>query len=177
MKLKKTSLILLLILFVILVFIVGVRYGQRVEKTNKIINYLISLPPTQTPQPTQKRLEFKEYRHTGCKIQFLYPTFLTKTEESSVSARFSGGAPSLNIDCSNQNKIREILENEKTATQEVKFKEKTVKGKLKPDLRTIVAADPYLIFLITHPKTAKNIYVEISKSLYPLFEKSLEFLP
>lgn len=165
----------MLILFLILVFIVGVRYGQRVEKTNKVVNYLISLPPSPTIQPTQKPLEFKTYKHDGCKIQFLYPSSLKKIQESSLSARLAGGAHILEFDCA-KDSAQKLLESEKLATAEIKFKEKSLKGRLKPDIRTVVGAEPFFLFNISHPLTAKNIFVEISKSLYPLFEKSLEFI-
>ena len=166
----------MLALFIILVFIIGVRYGQRVEKTNKIVNYLISLPPSPTIQPSQKPLEFKTYKHDGCKIQFLYPSSLKRIEEASYSAKLAGGAHALEFDCT-KDSARKLLESEKLATAEIKFKEKSLKGKLKPDIRTVVGAESSFLFTFSHPRTAKNIYVEISKSLYPLFEKSLEFFP
>ena len=41
-------------LVVILTFILGVRYGQKVEKNNKVVDYLLSITPfpTYTPYPT-----------------------------------------------------------------------------------------------------------------------------
>lgn len=60
-------------LLIVLVFILGVRYGQRVEKTNKTITYLISLTPS--PQPTAGPLvspEFIKQVNKECGVQFLY---------------------------------------------------------------------------------------------------------
>ena len=160
MTLKKSSIIFLLTLFIILVFILGVRHGQNVEKTNKIINYLISIPPSPTLQPTQTTLAFKTYKHEGCKIQFLYPSFLEKVKNSSESAKFAGDHQIVEFNCA-KNSADKLLDEKKLATAEVKLKE----------------AAPTLLFNITNPKNGKNIFVEISKSLFPLFEKSLEFLP
>lgn len=56
---KKTPYIFLVVLIVILVFLIGFRSGQKVEKTNKTIDYMISIaptiyPPTNTPSPTKE---------------------------------------------------------------------------------------------------------------------------
>jgi len=45
-------------LVVILAFILGVRYGQRIEKNNKVVDYLLSITPLpssppNTPAPTK----------------------------------------------------------------------------------------------------------------------------
>ncbi|OGK23894.1 hypothetical protein A3A46_01005 [Candidatus Roizmanbacteria bacterium RIFCSPLOWO2_01_FULL_37_13] len=176
MKLKKGSIIFLSILFVILIFIVGVRYGQRVEKTNKITDYIISILPSPTlqPTPTEKPLEFKTYKHTGCKIQFLYPSNFKISIESSDSARLETAAQSIYFNCSKESS--KSFQNEpKLATEEVKIKEESIKAKIKPDLRTIEKASPTLLFNLINPRTNKNIFFEISQSLLLLFEKSLEF--
>ena len=52
MKIK--SYVFLFVMISILIFILGVRYGQKVEKNNKIVDYLLSITPypTYTPYPT-----------------------------------------------------------------------------------------------------------------------------
>jgi len=170
MALKKSSLIFLLILFVTLVFIIGVRYGQRVEKTNKIINYLISLPPSPTLQPTQIPLEFKTYTNKDCGISFLYPQNL-KLKSASEEAIFKeDNQTKIEVSCSKKNKIAAILEDEKSATGEVTFKAK------KTPVKIVNKGQTYAIKFL-NPKNTKIVFVSIAKSLYPLFEKSLEFLP
>ena len=83
--------ILLFTLTIVLIFIVGVRYGQNVEKTNKAVNtYLLSITPTKTV-PTTPPLQFQTYTSKSCGISFLYPDSLTKVEESSTSAQFNQG--------------------------------------------------------------------------------------
>ncbi len=51
---KKTSYIFLFFLLIVLIFILGVRYGQKVEKNNKVVDYILSITPypTYTPYPT-----------------------------------------------------------------------------------------------------------------------------
>ena len=175
MNLKKSSIIFLLILFIILVFILGVRRGQQVEKTNKVINYLISIPPSATLQPTQSKLEFQTYKHNDCKLQFLHTSYLIKQNVSSTSAEFEGNFQSLEFDCS-KNSVNLLPNDNKLATIEVKLSNKTIKARVRPDNRVEEEAGPTLLFTALHPRTGKNIFFEISKSLYPLFEKSLEFI-
>jgi len=52
MKIKPY--LFLFFLVVILVFILGVRYGQRVEKNNKVVDYILKITsyPTYTPYPS-----------------------------------------------------------------------------------------------------------------------------
>ena len=52
MKIKPY--LFLFFLVVILVFILGVRYGQRVEKNNKVVDYILKITPypTYTPFPS-----------------------------------------------------------------------------------------------------------------------------
>ncbi len=70
---------LLTILAVLLFFILGVRYGQRVEKENKKINYILSLTPTKSPTPTKEASPsaipsgFKKFLDKECGVEFLYP--------------------------------------------------------------------------------------------------------
>lgn len=51
---KKASYVFIFFLVLILIFILGVRYGQTVEKNNKVVDYILSITPypTYTPYPT-----------------------------------------------------------------------------------------------------------------------------
>lgn len=85
MKLK--SYLFLFFLLIILVFILGVRYGQRIEKNNKIVDYLLKITPTKIPpSPTPiKYIEFKS-KKTGVKIT--YPSGLEVKEDATSSSIF-----------------------------------------------------------------------------------------
>ncbi len=85
---KRGPAILLVVLTIVLVFILGVRYGQQVEKTNKNVSTLLSITPTK-PQPTQASLTFKTYSGKACGAQFLYPSTLNVIKESSTSVQLA----------------------------------------------------------------------------------------
>ena len=71
-------------LLLILFFIVGVRYGQRVEKTNKSISQTLSI----TPKPTSSIdiSKFKSYKSNLCDMEFLYPSKLEIIDNATPSA-------------------------------------------------------------------------------------------
>jgi len=140
--------ILLFALMLVLIFIIGVRYGQNVEKTNKTINaYLLSITPK--PSPTTIPLQFKTYHSKTCGISFLYPDSLTKEKETSLSARFDEDKnPVLEFECEKNNYLTP----------------------------TAATADSQTAILTKiNTKNGKRIIFTISRSLQPLIEKSLEF--
>lgn len=175
MNLKKSPLIFIIILVIVLAFIIGVRRGQQVEKKNKVIDFLISIPPSPTIQPTRIPLEFKTYQHDGCKLQFLYPNYLEKAQTSSQSAKFEGDFQSLEFNCSKNSAVL-LTDDKKLAAVDLKFKGKSLKGKVRPAKNPKEAGNPTFLFNLVKPQSSKNIYIGISKSLYPLFEKSFEFI-
>ncbi len=108
-------------LIVVLMFLVGFRSGQQVEKRNKEIDFIISLTPpataTPTVTPTMPPLTFKTYLHKGCGSQFLIPNTLTKTEETSNSARFEEyDEVKLALSCAKANPFTKALQEHKEAT-------------------------------------------------------------
>lgn len=78
------SYLLLFFLILILIFILGVRYGQNIEKTNKVINYVLSITPTKVPIPTP--LKYATSEGKIWRIKFTYPSFLKIKEDPSRSA-------------------------------------------------------------------------------------------
>jgi len=72
---KPKTLVLVTTLLLILFFILGVRYGQKVEKTNKVIDYILSITPTPKPTntPTPTPLVFENYKSKRWGIRFKYP--------------------------------------------------------------------------------------------------------
>ncbi len=83
---KNSPYIFLAVLFAILLFILGTRYGQQVEKTNKTVNYLISLPPTKAPDPTPTPWKTEDYRSKKWGLHFYFPSFLKIKEDPTSSA-------------------------------------------------------------------------------------------
>lgn len=140
----------LFVLFAVLVFILGVRYGQKIELTNKTIRYMISIPPTKPPIPTQPPLEFKTYAHSGCGIRFLIPNTLASEKETSTSGGFTDKKkPVLTFDCTK--------------------KSVTISPKTTSDIQ-------WHPITLRNPKNGKTIYVDIKQSLFPLFDKSIEYM-
>lgn len=146
MNKKLGPFIFLTVLVIVLVFIFGVRLGEKVEKDNKKVDFFLSLPPTSTPAPTTAPLEFKTLTHAGCGLSFLYPSFYTIEKESSFSATIKSGKKFLSFNCQ-KNVVSEPTVN--------------------PD---------YVSLVKTNLKNGKKIVFTVEKSLVPLLEKSLEFL-
>lgn len=168
-KKKNGPFLLIAILILIVFFTLGVKLGQRVEKTNKTINYILSLTPSPslpTPTITPQTLGFSNYSNKYCGIKFLYPTDL-KIDESSSSASFKKNTDLLTINCGTLEKIDDV----NIATAEVTFKNKKIQVKKNTDDDNI-----YFIFNIKNPHNAKTISVKISENLYPLFENTMQFV-
>jgi len=87
---QKTPLILLLSLTAVLIFIVGIRYGQHVESTNKQNAYNFNQATKVAPTAQIKQVKYITYSHKQCKVEFVIPDSLKKMKESTVSAAFEG---------------------------------------------------------------------------------------
>jgi len=165
---KNRSYVMLFFLTVVLFFILGVRYGQRVEQTNKAINYFLSITPTKIPTPSVP-LEFKKYILKNCGISFLYPSLLELKSESTGAALLVQKDTSLEIGCDKSNKLLDILQDPNVATAEITFKNKSIRTK------TTNQGNVY-IFSFINPVQGKTIYTALSKTIYPLFESTLQFV-
>ena len=163
---KKGPLLLLLILFLVLVFVVGIRYGQKVEQANKTIHYLVSLTPSPIPkEPTP--LVFKPYTSKECDVTFLYPNSLT-VKESTIEAVFKEkDKTKLIVGCSKTDEFFAVFNNSKVASAEVTVQTRTIQAK-SPTKET-------LLFRLNHPVDGRNIFVTIDKMLFPLFERTLQY--
>lgn len=150
-------------LFAILLFILGIRYGQRVELANKTIHYLISIPPTPTLQPTIMPLSFSDYTHSGCSVSFLIPNNLEKTKESSTSAIFIDSKKLLTIALSCEKKPYIMLKTERSVNIN-----KNIRA-FETETKDTVS---YRLF---HPATGKVITLTILKQYLPLMQKSISF--
>ncbi len=157
--------ILIGLLTLTLIFILGVRYGQKVEKTNKFIEYAISLPTPQL-QPTTIPLAFNTFTHQECGIKFLYPLSLEIQTNASESAVLTEeNKPAMQITCSDA--LIQPPEKENIETEEMQLKNKKI-------IADVINGQ--LSFNLIHPVNGKTLSVTIAKNLYPLFEKSFEFV-
>lgn len=160
--------ILIITIVVVLVFILGIRYGQQVEKTNKTISYVLSIAPTQ--KPTDVPLNFKTFVSKICGISFLYPSTLKAENATSQSAQFiQNKQTQLAFSCDKKNPF--IVSNDtNVATAEVQFQGKKIKIQTKQD-------NNQKIFFLTllNPLNVKTIFFQIDEKLLPLLESSLKF--
>ena len=82
---KTKPYLFLFSLVVILAFILGVRYGQKVEKNNKTIDYLLKLP-TPTAPVTPIPPKYIDYKSKKWGLKFTYPANLEIKEDASMPA-------------------------------------------------------------------------------------------
>lgn len=148
-------------LVAVLLFILGVRYGQQVEKVNKVISYIKNLPPTPTLAPTTSPLAFTDYVHADCKVSFLLPNELEKTSESSASAVFSTRDKKLGIALSCEKKS--LAQEEK---ETVVILNKTVRA-------YEIQTKDTVSYRFYHINTGKIITITTAKQYLPLLQKSL----
>jgi len=154
--------IFLAVLIAILLFILGIRYGQHVEKINKTVEYVISIPPSPTSAPTSIPLAFSNYSHLGCQISFLLPNELEKTKESSSSALFSTREKKLGIALLCEKKTYSKTDTERIATINKTIRVYEVQTKDTTSYR------------MYHPITGKVVTLTVAQQYLPLIEKSLE---
>ncbi|MBI3620542.1 hypothetical protein HY214_05385 [Candidatus Roizmanbacteria bacterium] len=167
MPIKSGPVFFLGSLLVILAFIVGVRYGQRVEKTNKAIDRYLSTTPVTSAAPATV-LEFKTYKNSGCGVRFLLPTVLNPVKETTFSAEFlQGKITKLTFDCQAKSALQNILNDPSVATAELNFKNTPLSGKQ--------TDGKMYVMKIVNPKNGRAIFIAVDSSFYPLFEKGLEF--
>jgi len=82
---KIKSYVFLFVITLILIFILGVRYGQKVEKNNKIVDYLLSITPTPKP-PIPTPIKYIHYKSKKWGIKFTYPAGLEVKEDATAPA-------------------------------------------------------------------------------------------
>lgn len=173
MNRKVGPFILLGVLFIILVFIVGLRYGKRVANTDAVVSVVLSITPTPTTEVKTEPLIFLTFIHEGCDIQFLYPDTIKTGKEASDSATLTqDNTEAVSISCAKLNDIQKMITDPKLATEEVKLNTQTIKARTNPD-------DPSqkLYFQVRNPKNGRQVFIVINKNLYPLFASTLQYLP
>ena len=82
---KTKSYVFLFIMIFILIFIIGVRYGQSIEKNNKVVNLLLSITPTPIP-PTPTPVTYKDYKSKKWGVKLSYPAGLEVKEDATAPA-------------------------------------------------------------------------------------------
>lgn len=161
---KTTPYFFLGFLLLVLLFIIGVRYGQHVEKTNKLTNYLVSMAPSATPAPSTVPLAFKTYKHTPCGVQFLLPSSFTTVKEGSEGAMLQdAGTIKVSFECPKQPTATQTT----PSVQTISFQKKMIPVKEVGSL---------YVFTLRNLYNNLPIVFSVEKTFFPLFEKSLEMV-
>lgn len=160
---KTTPYFFLGFLLLVLLFIVGVRYGQQVERTNKLTSYLVSIAPSATPAPSTVPLTFKTYKHASCGVQFLLPTSFTTVKEGSEGAMLQdAGTIKVSFACQKKSSLTQAV-----SKQTISFQKKVIPVKEVGSL---------YIFTLQNPYNNLSVELSVERAFYPLLEKSLEFI-
>lgn len=169
---KVIPYIFLGVLILILIFVGGVQYGKVVEKQNKAISFVLSITPTQKPMPvSEKMVSLSPYVNKSCGIQFLYPSNVEKTKESTSSALFmQKNKQILSLTC--DPKDTQTINDFKNATDSMKLKNQTVRSKL-----ITKSGQQMYMLVISNNLNGRTIYVTIDKDFYPVFESTYQLTP
>jgi hypothetical protein len=151
------------LLLLIVIFIVGVKYGRKVAEVDKTIKYLISITPTKavTPSPLPS-ITYESYLNEDCGIEFLYPSNLSLVKESSTGGQFKNSTDSLQYSCDFTSAM--IKNTSKTATAAVTIQDKEITASKSGDI---------YIFGIQNKKR-QTIQFAVSSRLKALIEKTLK---
>lgn len=165
---KSLPYIFLGLLTITLVFFLGLRYGQKIEQTNKTISYMLTLTPKPaSPIPTST-ITYSLFKSKVCELQFLYPSTFREEEASSEAKLIQFDTAAVNIfSCHTLNDVSPMGERRGTSV-EISLKNKKIPAQKE---------DNMYIFTVKNPLSGKTIFVQISQNLYPLFENTLQFLP
>lgn len=161
MRSKMLPSMFLVSLFCILLFILGLRYGQHVEQINQTTSFLANISPSPTSSPTAIPLAFLPYTHATCGASLLIPSQLLKTQESSSSAVFSTVNKKLAIALSCEKKLFIQNNNEK----------RTLLNTL-PAFETMTQ-DTYS-YRIYNAKIGRILTLTTTKEFLPLLQKTFE---
>jgi len=159
---KTVPYLFLGLLCIVLFFVIGVRYGQSVQKANQTVPTPTGAPSA-TPAPPDKPLRFNSFSHEGCRLSFLYPSSLEIDRTATNGAMFRQESRiALSFDCDPKRRTVE------TATDGAKltFQKRAITAQLKEGM---------YLFSLRHPVTGRIIVISADQSLYPLLEKSLAY--
>ncbi len=166
---KALPYIFLLILLIVIIFIIGVKYGKTVEHVNKNVDFLLSITPTKVITPSPVSTKYLTYSNEACGIEFLYPSSLVLGGESSKSAILKQESTTMfQFSCEKNNLIMKTLQDPKSATHELTLKNRTISGKKQGSTVSFQTHNPY---------TGTVVYISVNQDFFPLLDSSLQFVP
>lgn len=160
------SIIFLLVLVALVLFLVGINIGRKVEDTNqKIIITPTKIPakPTIIPSP----LSYETFIQSDCGTTFLYPKNLKESNISSGSASLLSSLETIKVSCS----AKDVTD---FNTQKDSYKEQ---GTITVNNQkiTLYSQKQNTFFLYKNPYNSKSIVFEVSTNLQSLLLKTVEF--
>lgn len=170
---RKTPYIFLFVLILIIAFIGGLRYGQSVERTNKVVDFILSITPSPTPSLVKPSpVSFRQYTMKGCNISFLYPTSLTLGKSTSDSGQLmDANDPAILFSCAPGATTFSELTGKQASPSAISYKDHNVAA-------THYNLGSYGMRVFNIPNTinpTKKLLFAVSDSLLPLIVNTIQF--
>ena len=173
MKRNRAPYIFLLFLVLILVFVGGLRYGQSVEKTNKVVDFILSITPSPTVSPVRPSpVSFRQYNMKGCNISFLYPTSLTVGRSTSDSGQLmDANDPAILFSCAPGATTFSELNGKQTSPSAISYKDHNVTA-----THYNVGSSGMRVFSLPNTiNPTKKLLFAVSDNLLPLIVNTIQF--
>lgn len=168
MKTSSRPIMILFILTSILLFVIGIRLGKKIQQVD--LETQINSLKQKNIKPTIAPFTVKKFISAPCGVQFLYPGVFKEYEQSTDEARLTYQNQVISLHC-NSSKI--IGFNDLKASMKSRGTRKIDEIEISL-YESEVSDNDYLYF--THPKNKKNILMRLPRSLWDLFETTVKFL-
>lgn len=161
-------LVFILLLFAVLTFLVGFRFGKQIERMDKSYVPPVKITPTPPTSPTPPPIKLATYANPDCGLTFLYPADFEEETISSSEARLKDGGQNIFISCD-----KKTISKFATEVAKLKPTMKTVNNKKIALYEKEKGAKQWSIF---NNLTAKTIIFGVSDNLVNLVLKTVEFV-
>lgn len=165
-KFNQRYFILIFVLGLLLMFIIGIRLGKKIERSDRRAQELKTAKNQSSQQPD---FAVKKFISKACGVTFVYPSLFKEENEATDEARLTDGKEIITLLCDKYKMSRFLTKKKKlsvTKTFTVDEVEITIYPSEVPD--TV-----YLYFL--HPDSEKQILARMPNELLSLFQSTLVF--
>lgn len=153
----------------------GNRYGQEVERANKILDVLLSITPSPSIVPIEMQpaeIQYQEITLEECGVSFLVPEMYTGDISSDEAVlKTSDSSTGAEVSCNPRSSIATIMTDEQGATTEVELNEEEITASVGAFLAT---EDTEFYAFALDASQNSSVRVIISERLLPLFIRSLK---
>lgn len=173
---RKLPLLFIIVLLVVGAFMAGNRYGQEVEKANKILDVLLSITPSPSIAPTEivtEDVSYQEIVLEECGVSFLVPEMYTGDLSSDEAVlKTSDSTTSAEVSCNPRSSLATVMTDEQGATAEVELNDEAITASVGAFLAT--ENTTFYAFTLDSGSQNNSVRVIISEGLLPLFIRSLK---